>query len=58
MHFEKAKEITANALVPNTRRQHSKKLAQISLVKLTWELYSCGSSLVEMQHMLSISMMW
>lgn len=58
MHFEEAKQITANALAPKTRQQHSKKLVQISLVKLTGELFSCGSSLVEMQHMLSISMMW
>lgn len=57
MHFE-AKQITTNTLAPKTRRQHTKRLAQISSVKLTSELFSCGSSLVEMQHMLSISMMW
>jgi len=58
MHFKEAKQTTVNALAPKTRQQHSKKWAQISLIKLTCELFSCGSSLVEMQHMLSISMMW
>lgn len=38
--------------------ENSKTLAQISSAELTYELFSCGSSPVEMQHMLSISVMW
>lgn len=56
--FEEAKQPGANTLAPTTRRQHSSKSGQISLVKLSCEWFSCGSPWVEMQHMLSISVMW
>lgn len=56
--FEEAKQPRANTLAPKARSQHSNKSGQISLVKLWWEWFLCGSPRVETQHMLSISVMW
>lgn len=56
--FEEAKQPGANTLAPKTRSQHSNRSGQISSVKVSCEWLSCGSPRVEMQHMLSISVMW